>query len=86
MEQLAFVNVPVGTTLASETREDFTVYTNPLVQIPPIVYASVHSPLEFHIDSPTPPDYGPNAPFGGPIWAKIFLNSGLLDLHHKILL
>ena len=64
MEQLASANVPVGTTLASETREDFTVYTNPLVQIPPIVYASVHSPLEGRIDSPIPPDYGPDAPFG----------------------
>ena len=63
MEQPASTNVPVGTTLASETREYFTIYTNPLVQLSPAANASMHSPLEGHVDSPTPPDYGPDAPF-----------------------
>ena len=62
MEQLAFANVPIGTTLASETREDFTIFTSPLVQLPPAANVFVHSPLEGHVDSPTPPDYGPDAP------------------------
>ena len=31
MEQPSFANVHVGTALASETREDFIIYTNPLV-------------------------------------------------------
>ena len=63
MEQPTSANVPLGTSLASETREDFTVYTNPLVQLPPAIDASMHSPLEGYIDSPIQPNYGPNAPF-----------------------
>ena len=63
MEQPASANVPVGTALDSETREDFTIYTNSLLQLPPAVDASMHSPLEGHIDSPIPPDYGLDAPF-----------------------
>ena len=31
IEQLDSTNVPVGTTLASEIREEFTIFTNPLV-------------------------------------------------------
>ena len=63
MEQAASANVPIGTTLANETREYFTVYMNPLVQLPPAADASVHSPLEGRVDSPTPPVYGSDAPF-----------------------
>ena len=63
MEQPASANVPVGTSLASETREDITIFTNPLVQIPPSADASVHPLLEGRVDSPTPLDYGPDAPF-----------------------
>ena len=63
MEQPTSANVPVGTTLTSETREDFIVYTNPLVQLPPAPDASMHPPLEGRVDSPTPPDYGSDAPF-----------------------
>ena len=63
MEQPASTNVPVGTALASETREVFNVYTNRLVQLPPVADAFVHSPLEGRIDSPIPPDYGSDAPF-----------------------
>ena len=58
IEQPASANVPIGTALACETIEEFIVYTNPLVQLPPAVDASVHSPLEGRIDSPIPPDYG----------------------------
>ena len=63
MEQPASANVPIGTTLASENIEYFTVYPNPLVQLPPIDDASMHSSLEGCVNSPTPPDYGPDAPF-----------------------
>ena len=63
MEQPTSANVPVGTALASETREYFIVYTNPLVQLPPVADASMHSPLEGRINSPTPPYYGPDSPF-----------------------
>ena len=63
MEQLALVNVPIGTSLSSETREDFTIFTNPLVQLPPVVDASMHSSLERRVYSPTPLYYGPDAPF-----------------------
>ena len=63
MEQPTSANVPVGTALASETREYFIVYTNPLVQLPPIADASKHSPLEGCIDSPIQPDYGLDTPF-----------------------
>ena len=63
MEQPASANVPIGTSLASETREDFTIYTDPLVQLPPTTDASVHSPLEGRVDSLPPPDYGLDAPF-----------------------
>ena len=63
MEQPASANVPIGTALASETREYFSVHTNPLVQLPPAVDASVHPPLEGHVDTPTPPDYGSDTPF-----------------------
>ena len=34
MEQPTFANASVGTALASETREYFIVYPNPLVQLP----------------------------------------------------
>ena len=63
MEQPNSPNVPVGTTLDSENKEYFTIFTNPLVQLPPAADASVHPSLEGHVDSPTPPDYGPDAPF-----------------------
>ena len=63
MEQPNSTNVPVGTALASETREDFTIYTNPLVQFPPATDVFAHLPLVGHADTPTPPDYGPDAPF-----------------------
>ena len=46
MEQPASANVPVGIAIASETREDFTIYTNPLVQFPPTADVSMHPPLE----------------------------------------
>ena len=63
MEQLASTNVPIGTALASETREYFTIFTNPFFQLPPAADASMHLPLEGRVDSPTPPDYGLDAPF-----------------------
>ena len=63
IEQPASANVPIGTSLASETREDFTVYTNPLVQLPPAADASVHSPLEGHIDIPIQVEFFPDAAF-----------------------
>ena len=63
MEQPTSTNVPIGTTLASETREKFTIFINPLVQLPPAADFFVHPALEGRVDSPTPPDYGPNAPF-----------------------
>ena len=63
MEQPASANVPVGTTLASEIREEYTVFTNPLVQLPPAANVSVHSKLEGLADSLTPPNYGLDAPF-----------------------
>ena len=63
MEQPASANVPIGTTLASETREDFTIYMNPLVQLPPTTDASLHPPLEGHGDVSTPLDYGLDALF-----------------------
>ena len=44
-------------------REYFTVYTNPLVQLPPTTDASLHTPLEGHDDVSAPPDYGLEAPF-----------------------
>ena len=63
MEQPTPANVPIGTTLASETKEDFTVFTSPLLQLPLAADASMHSPLECRVDNPTPPGYGPDAPF-----------------------
>ena len=63
MEQTTSANVPIGTALASETREDFTIYTNPLVQLPPAADVYGHPPLECHADTPAPPDYGLDAPF-----------------------
>ena len=63
MEQLASTSVPIGTTLASEIREEFTIFTNPLVQLPPAANVSVHSTLEGLVDSLIPPNYGLDAPF-----------------------
>ena len=63
MEQLASTNVPIGTTLASENREDFAVYINPLVQLSPAADVSIHLPLEGHVNTLAPLDYGPDAPF-----------------------
>ena len=34
-----------------------------MVQLPPVADASVHSPLEGHVNSPTPPYYGSDDPF-----------------------
>ena len=85
MEQPASTNVHVGTTLASEIREEFIVFTNPLVQLPPATDVFVHPPLEGYVDSPTPLDYGLDAPFWRNsmvlLWAKLLLNSGLSYLH-----
>ena len=33
MEQPTSADAPIGTSSASETRDDFTIYTNPLVQL-----------------------------------------------------
>ena len=63
MEQPASANVPVGTTLASETRDTLTVYTNPLVQFPLATDASMHLPLEGHINIPFQVEFFLDAPF-----------------------
>ena len=63
MEQPASANVPVGTILASESREYFTIYTNLLVQLTPTTDVSIHLPLEGHVNTSSPLDYGLDAPF-----------------------
>ena len=63
IEQPSSANVPIGTALASETREDFTVYTNPLVQFPLATDASMHLPLEGHINIPFQVEFFLDSPF-----------------------
>ena len=63
MEQPASADALVGTTSASETKDDFTIYTNPLVQFPPTTDVSVHSPMEGRVDSPIEAEFDPDAPF-----------------------
>ena len=46
-----------------EGGEQFTTYTNPLVEQPPAVETTFHFPMEGHADSPTETEYVPNAPF-----------------------
>ena len=55
MEQPTSTNVFVETTLASEFREEFNDFTNRLVQLPPAADASMHMPLEGHVNTPSPP-------------------------------
>ena len=44
-----------------ESIEQFTAYVNPLVQQPPMVDTSFHSPMEVRVDSLVEIEYGPNA-------------------------
>ena len=65
-EEGVAVEIPTSTENRMEItppREYFTVYTNPLVQLPPTTDTSLHPPLEGHGDASTPPDYGLDAPF-----------------------
>ena len=78
MEQPPSVNVPIGTTLASEIREEFTVFTNPLVQLPPAADASVHLLLEGRVDSITPPDYGLDAPISRTSMGQYIVEFGVI--------
>ena len=78
MEQLASTNVPIGTAIASETREYFTVYTNPLVQLPPAANAFVNSLLEGHLDTTAPPYYGSDAPFCRTSMGQYILEFGII--------
>ena len=43
--------------------DQFTFYTNPLAQKPPIADISFHSHVEGHSDNPAPSEYGQDAPF-----------------------
>ena len=45
-----------------ESRDQFTSYTNPLVQQPLMANTSFHPHMEGHTDSPAPLEYGPDAP------------------------
>ena len=63
MEQPTSADAPTGTTSAIETRDDFTIYTNPLVQLPLAADVFVHSPMEGRIDGPNEAEFGPNALF-----------------------
>ena len=53
----------IGGIPVAESEEQFTSYINPLVQQPPMVSTSFHSPMEGRIDGPDETEYGPNAPF-----------------------
>ena len=46
-----------------ESGDQFTSYTDPLAQQPPIADISFHLHVEGHTDSPVPSEYGPDAPF-----------------------
>ena len=63
MEQPTSIDDLVRTTSDIETRDDFTIYTNPLVQFPPVANVFVHSPMEGSVDGPNEAKFGPNAPF-----------------------
>ena len=74
MEWLAYVDACIETTSTTETREDFYVYNNPLVQMPPAMDTTFHFLMEGQPSSSDwtvnhPPDetieeeYVPNAPF-----------------------
>ena len=78
MEQPNSANVPVGTALISETREDFTIYTNPLVQLPPTADASMRLPLEGHVDTPALLDYGLDAPFWRTSMGQVITKFGVI--------
>ena len=51
MERLTYVDSRMGTTPATETREDFFVYNNPLVQMPPTMDTTFHFSMEGQPDS-----------------------------------
>ena len=78
MEQPTSTNVPIGTTLVNKTKGDFSIYTNPLVQLPPAVDAYAHPSLEVHVDSSSPPDYGPNAPFWRTYMVQAIVKFGVI--------
>ena len=46
-----------------ESGDQFTSYTNPLAQQPPITDICFHPHVEGRTDSPIPPEYGPDALF-----------------------
>ena len=62
MEQTASTRAHVENTSSTETREYFSVYNNPLVQMPPVAGSSNwmfnHPP-----DETIEVEYGPNSPF-----------------------
>ena len=48
-----------------ESGDQFTSYTNPLAQQPPVGDTSFHGPVEGRVDSLVHLDYGPDDPFWG---------------------
>ena len=46
-----------------ESGDQFTSYTNPLAQQPPVGDTSFHGPVEGRVDIPVHLDYDPDAPF-----------------------
>ena len=60
-----------------ESGDQFTSYTNPLTQQPPIADISFHSHVEGHTDSPVPSEYGPDALFWGTSMGKFIASFGI---------
>ena len=63
IDQGAATSSHEGKNLVVESGDRFTSYINPLAQQPPMADTSFHPHMEGRIDSPTAPEYGPNAPF-----------------------
>ena len=74
MKRTTFVDARIETTSATETREYFSVYNNPLVQLPPATNTTFYFQMEGQPGTSDwtvnhPPDqtieveYGPDAPF-----------------------
>ena len=60
-----------------ESGDQFTSYTNPLAQQPPVGDTSFHGPVEGRVDSPVRPDYCPEAPFWGTSMGQVIASFGV---------
>ena len=76
-DQGATTTSQVDENIVVESGDQFTSYTKPLAQQPPVSDTYFHGPVEGRVDSPVRPDYCPEASFWGTSMGQVIASFGV---------